>query len=232
MTLGDLLPMLEELKESGGTVGSSAASVISKLQPFVDLSPFGEEDEQSWTRIFGDTQSRVHILQLAGFSKDACRLMTEFSLFDLYSFHRTRGSSRNPRVIVLDEIQNLDHRLESPLGKFLTEGRKFGISLVLATQTLSNLLPDQRDRLFQAGHKLFFRPAETEIKSYAAILAASSEHKQNVWVKRLSELKKGECWSLGPSLNPATGGLETRPFKIRIAALSTRAEVGNGPGHE
>ena len=222
MSLGDLLPRLEVLKEEGGTIGSSAGSVISKLQPFIDLSPFGTEDEGSWARVFSDHLSRIHILQMAGFGKDACRLMTEFALFDLYSFYRTRGSSQQPRVVVLDEIQNLDHRLESPLGKFLTEGRKFGMSLVLATQTLSNLAADQRDRLFQASHKLFFKPAETEVKSYATILAGATQVKQGDWVKRLSQLKKGECWSMGPSLNPSTEKLDLKAFKIKISPLSDR----------
>jgi len=47
----------------------------------------------------------------------------------------------------------------------LTEGRKFGLSLILATQTMENLKGEKQSRLFQAGHKLFFRPAEMNSKS-------------------------------------------------------------------
>ena len=162
---------MENTKNEGGPTGTSAATVISKIQPFVDMKPFGEEEPESWERIFQDTTSRCHIIQLAGFMKDPCRLITEFSLIDLYWYYRARGSKDNPKVIVLDEIQNLDHRLDSPLGQFLTEGRKFGISLILATQTLSNLDKDERDRLFQASHKLFFKPADTEIRLLPRYLA-------------------------------------------------------------
>lgn len=218
-----LLDKLEYLRSAGGPVANSAATVISKIQPFVDMNPFGEEDTESWEKLFTDTNSRCHIIQLAGFMKDTARLITEFSLIDLYWYYRAVGSKDNPKVIVLDEIQNLDHRLESPLGQFLTEGRKFGISLILATQTLSNLDKDQRDRLFQASHKLFFKPADTEIRSFAQILADATNIKSDEWVERLSSLKRGQCYSLGYALNEFTGKLEVgRWFKIRIKPLEQR----------
>jgi DNA phosphorothioation-dependent restriction protein DptH len=124
---------------------------------------------------------------------------------------------------VLDEIQNLDHSLNSPLGQLLTEGRKFGISLILATQTLSNLAKEERDRLFQASHKLFFKPADTEIRSFAQILADVTNGRLDDWVDRLSSLKRGECYSLGNAFNEATGKLEvSKWFKIRINQLEQR----------
>jgi DNA phosphorothioation-dependent restriction protein DptH len=223
LNLNKLIHLLEDIKDEGGPTGASAATVISKIQPFVDMKPFGKEEPESWEKIFQDTSSRCHIIQLAGFMKDPCRLITEFSLIDLYWYYRARGNKDNPKVIVLDEIQNLDHRLDSPLGQFLTEGRKFGISLVLATQTLSNLDKDERDRLFQASHKLFFKPADTEIRTFAQILGDVTGLKNEEWVSRLSSLKRGECYSLGPALNKAAGRFETnRYFKIRIKSLEER----------
>lgn len=222
MSLSRLPELIMEIAKESIAVSSSASSVISKIQPFVDMDPFGQEDPESWEKLFTDSASRCHILQLAGYLKEASKLITEFSLIDLYWYYRTRGKKDRPRVIVLDEIQNLDQRLESPLGKFLTEGRKFGISLILATQTLSNFQKEERDRLFQAAHKLFFRPADTEVKSYAQILESATNEKSEVWVPRLSSLKKGECYSLGPVLNPETRVLETRAFKIKIASLASR----------
>lgn len=226
MTINDLIPRLEELIEEKGAIGTAASSLISKIRPFVDQNPFGREDPESWEKIYSDTHYRCHILQLTGFLRDASRLITEFSLIDLYWFYRGTGTKDRPRVIVLDEIQNLDQREESPLAQLLREGRKFGFSLILATQTMSNLEKDARDRLFNAGHKLFFRPAETEIKSYAEIAAMSSNEKPDAWIKKLASLKKAECYSIGPSLNEATGELEIKVFKIRITSLQERS--GNG----
>ncbi len=221
--LFSLINRLDNIRNAGGPSAPSAASVISKIQPFVDMNPFSEEDPESWEVLFNDTQSRCHIIQLAGFMKDTGRLITEFSLIDLYWYYRARGNKDRPRVVVLDEIQNLDHRLDSPLGQFLTEGRKFGISLILATQTLSNLDKDEKDRLFQASHKLFFKPADTEIRSFAQILSDATGVKIEEWVERLSSLKRGECYSLGYTFNEFSGKLEVNKwFKIRIKALEDR----------
>lgn len=222
MSLQDLIPRLESIAEDKGTQGQSAGSVISKLRPFLDQHPFGKEDPASWERLFSDTAHRCHVIQLAGFAKDASRLVTEFSLIDLYWFYRGMGTQSNPRVVVLDEVQNLDHRDESSLAQLLREGRKFGFSLILATQIMSNLDKDERDRLFLAGHKLFFRPADTEMKSYAEIASISTGDKVDVWQKRLAGLKKCECYSLGPSLNEANNKLEVKAFKIQISSLEER----------
>lgn len=222
ISLEDLIPRLEELTEDKGTQGQAAGSVISKLRPFLDQNPFGTEDPESWERLFNDPIHRCHVIQLAGFMKDAGRLVTEFSLIDLYWFYRGVGTQSRPRVVVLDEVQNLDHREESPLAQLLREGRKFGFSLILATQIMSNLDRDERDRLFLAGHKLFFRPADTEMKSYAEIASISTGDKVDVWQKRLAGLKKGECYSLGPSLSESTGNLEVKAFKIQISSLGDR----------
>ncbi|MEW6378862.1 MAG: DUF87 domain-containing protein [bacterium] len=223
MTLTDLIPYLEEISKEKGSIGSSARSVISKILPFVDQNPFGVEDPESWERLFNDSQQRCHVIQLAGFLPDAARLITEFSLIDLFWFYRGRGTKDCPRVVVLDEVQNLDHREESPLAKLLREGRKFGFSLILATQIMSNLQKDERDRLFNAAHKLFFRPADTEVRTYADIIAISTNEKADIWMNHLTSLEKGECYSLGPSLNEATGKLEAKPFRIRITSLSERS---------
>lgn len=221
--LTSLMTRLEDLRAAGGPVGSAAGSVASKIQPFVDMNPFGQEDPESWEKPFNDQESRCHVIQLAGFARDTARLITEFSLIDLYRYYRASGSKDQPRVIVLDEVQNLDHSLDSPLGQLLTEGRKFGISLILATQTMSNLDKDQRDRLFQASHKLFFRPADTELRSFAQLLESATGERSEDWERRLSSLGKGECYSLGPAVNESSQTLDTKKyFRIRITSLRER----------
>ena len=222
MTMDDLVPCLEEIGEERGTTGTAAKSLISKIRPFIDQNPFGKEEVGSWERFFADSQHRCHVLQLAGFLRDFSRLIIEFSLIDLYWYYRGRGTEESPRVLVLDEIQNLDHREETALAQLLREGRKFGFSLILATQTMSNLEKDQRDRLFNAAHKLFFRPTDTELRTYADIAALTTGEKVDRWKIRLASLKKGECYSLGPSLNEATGRLEPKAFRIQVIPLGKR----------
>jgi len=221
--LNKLLDDLQEMAEGNGATASSAKTAITKIQPFVHMQPFANEESKTWDELYEDSQSRCHIIQLATFSKDIAQLITEFSLIDLYRYYRAVGSKDNPKVVILDEIQNLTHKQGSPIAQLLTEGRKFGVSLVLATQTLSNLSKEQQDRLFQASHKLIFKPADTEIKSYAGILANATGEKTEDWVKKLSRLQKGECYSLGNVYNKELNQLESNKcIKIRITPLEER----------
>ena len=221
MCLDKLPELLQAMIDDATGQQSYAASVLNKIQPFVDATPFGQEKPGSWDVWYSDNLSRSHILQLIGSTKDFARLVTEFSLIDLYWYYRGCGNKDRPKVVVLDEAQNLSHKLDRPVAGLLTEGRKFGFSLILATQTLSNLKSDEQDRMFQAAHKLFFQPAATEFQEYATILGNSTSEKPEVWVQRLSALKKGECYSLGPSRNQA-GALEAKCFKVKIATIESR----------
>ncbi len=226
MTLDDLGPTLELMADEKGTAGSSARSLLSKILPFTDQKPFGGEDAGSWEMMFTDPQHRCHIIQLAGFLRDSARLITEFSLIDAFWYYRTCGTQESSRVLVLDEVQNLDHQDGAPLAQMLREGRKFGFSLILATQIMSSLERDERDRLFNAAHKLFFRPADTELRTYADIAAVSTSERTDTWMSRLSSLKKGECYSLGQSLNQTTGKLELKAYRIGVTALQHREFYG------
>ena len=63
---------------------------------------------------------------------------------------------------------------------------------------------------------IFFRPADTELRAYAEIAAVTTGEKVDEWVKKLAALKKGECYSLGPSLNESSGKLEVKAFRVKI----------------
>jgi DNA phosphorothioation-dependent restriction protein DptH len=164
----------------------------------------------------------VHVLQLKGLANSIQQLVTEFTLWDLWDYAQNTGSKSRPIPLVLDEIQNLDHRSGSPIDKMLREGRKFGLGLILATQTTSQFNQEQRDRLFQAGHKLFFKPATTEIASFAQLIAQSTPGVSKAdWQQRLASLQKGQCWSLGPVLK-SNGTLKEEPVLVSVTSLEDR----------
>ncbi len=223
MDLDRLVQILEKYA-ADGMRKDVAASILTKIKSFVDGQPFGAEVPGSWINFYEDPKHRSHIIQLTSCGKEFSRLVTEFSLIDLFWFARASGDVHHPKVVVLDEIQNLDHSQEGPIASFLTEGRKFGLSMVLATQTLKNLKEDARSRLFQASHKLFFCPAETELQEYAKILEVKTGESAEIWKKRLSSLGKGECYSLGPYLNQQTNKLEEKVIRIGVTALGERLE--------
>ncbi len=224
--LDNLLDVLEGYIEEKTHNKSTVQSTMSKLKPFIMDKPFSSDvGGIGWESIFRDHDHLCHIFQLAGLDMHSRRLVTEFILWDLYAYVRGSGNKNDPKMVVLDEVQNLDHREECPLAKYLTEGRKFGLSLILATQTLSNLSSGQQSRLFQAGHKLFFRPAETEMGEYGKVLQNATGEPSRTWIERLSKLQKGECYSLGPTLGE-NDTLKQVAFKIRITPLEERSLDG------
>ncbi|VEN73294.1 AAA-like domain protein [Candidatus Desulfarcum epimagneticum] len=222
MNLEQMLAVIEEMTKDK-KFKSSAQTLYNKLRPFVLDKPFSHgEKEFDWTSIFQDQDPLCNIFQLAGKDGYSQKLITEFILWDLYGFLQSKGKKSEPKVIVLDEVQNLDHQEDSPLSKYLREGRKFGLSLILATQTMSNMKKDEQDRMFNAEHKLFFRPADTELKSFANIAALFTDQSPNDWIGRLSSLKKGECFSIGQGFNTTSNQLVQKVSKIKISALGER----------
>ena len=213
-----LSSLLERLHDDDSKYGESLAN---KLEPFIRAEPFREGVDSAWEQMLTSPKHSVHVLQLKGLAREIQKLVTEFALWDLYDYACNTGSKDRPIPIVLDEIQNLDHRSDSPIDKMLREGRKFGLSLILATQTTSQFNQEQRDRLFQAGHKLFFKPADTEIDRFAGLLSLSTNEPKAIWVEQLAKLQKGQCWSLGPVLTSG-GNLQTKAVLVSVTALEDR----------
>lgn len=214
-SLNGLLPRLRE-------EGTAAENLANKLEPLIQAQPFREGAESAWEAMLTSGAERVHVLQLAGLAREIQKLVTEFVLWDLWDYAQSTGNKSRPIPIVLDEIQNLDHSSDSPIDKMLREGRKFGVALMLATQTTSQFNREQQDRLFQAGHKLFFKPASTELDRFAQILTQSTIGvPKPEWAQRLSRLNKGQCWSLGPALR-ADGSVSEEAVLVSVTALDQR----------
>jgi len=208
--------LYEQLRDEGEDL------LANKLMPLARTEPFTSGDEDAWSSLFEGMGSHINILQLARIPTEVQRLIIEFVLWDLWDYLRRTGNKNRPRPVVLDEVQNLDHRSGSPLEKYLREGRKFGASMILATQTMSNFRADERDRLFQAAHMLFFAPAPTELRSFASILKNRAPGSSlEDWSRQLSALQKGECLSVGFERRP-DGGLRSQIRRVAITPLAAR----------
>lgn len=107
----------------------------------------------------------------------------------------TNYFKRNELFLFVDEFQNLPSGSRSSLAQMLSEGRKFGINLVLATQQLprSNATVVQQ-RLMQSGLILYFRPSTDQIRAAAKLI---DPEKAQAWMKVLQGLGKGEFVASG-----------------------------------
>lgn len=213
---------LEELLQALETDSSAPPTLAIKIAEFVKQRPFSLDAGSGWKQIFQGALP-AHILQLVNISKDMQRLITEFALWDFFAYATRNGNKDTPLPVVLDEVQNLDHRSDRAIDKLLREGRKFGVGMILATQTISQFDREQRSRLFQCTEKLFFKPVDTELKEFAQILAElSTSRSRDEWVMELSKLNKGECWAIGPHRIIEGKPMRREPVKLKIASLDAR----------
>lgn len=197
-----------------------AETVLSKIQSFLDYEPFAEEEDFDWGTI-RDSNGMVYIMQLDGFDRPTQLLLTELLLWDIWNYCVKHGNEEHPFVIVLDEAQNLSHDAESPSAKFLTEGRKFGISAWYATQFMKpQLSDDEIQRLQQAGQKLYFCPPDDGVMTVAKNIDIDSQGAKE-WAPRLKGLKKGECVTCG---NMVRNGRWSKydPRIIKVTSLQER----------
>ena len=201
------------------------------MKPFITSKPFlVDSREIGWNELFADEENRSRVFQFHKVDKHSSRAIIEFVLWDLYNYVSSYGGKHLPKVVVLDEVQNLDLGPDAPVAKYLTEGRKHGLALITATQTVKGVggVSDAKvSRLFQAEMKLFFKPTENEMKEHAQLLNnAISDIPVKEWTNRLAKLQKGECWVLGRHLDDLSGELRLKAQKIRISSLEERGFHG------
>ena len=199
-----------------------AETVLSKIQPFLDLEPFTDDEEFDWGTV-RDSGGLVYVIQLDGFDRPTQLLLTELLLWDIWNYCVKNGNEDHPFVIVMDEAQNLSHGEGSPSEKILTEGRKFGISGWYATQFMKpQLSDDEIQRLQQAGQKLYFCPPDDGVITVAKSIDIDAQGAKE-WAPRLKALKKGECVTCGNMVKNEKW-FKYIPHIIKVTSLQERLE--------
>lgn len=213
---------LENFLEDLEADSARGIGIANKIRSLVKINCF---DTQASNNLYEENirnESPVQVIQLTKIPLSLQRILTEFILWDIWAYVQKHGHKNKPITIVLDEMQNLDHSPDSPIDKMLREGRKFGISLILATQTISNFNKEQKDRLFQASTKLFFKPATTEIDSFAKLLnQVQPQFTAIEWREQLNKLQKGQCFYIG-YVDDGFGKLRETALLLDITSFEAR----------
>lgn len=215
---GDRMNMMllkEELEKSSN---KTAKTVLSKMAPFFHSVEFTNE-EFDWKDVLYPTDGKVTIFQLTSFVREIQVVITEFMLWDIWHYTSKYGSKERPFIVVLDEAQNLSHTLDSPSGKILTEGRKFGWSAWYATQSLKILSDDEVIRLMQSAFKMYFKPTDEEIVAMAKQLNPTDIHE---WKSPLTNLNKGQCIVMGDRVRPDGTFGNRRPIVTSVLSFDKR----------
>ena len=185
----DLEILKHELQNNGS---GPAASLLNNLRGLLDKNPFDIKSDFDWS-ILDERNNKVIIIQLTALQSDIQKIISEFILWDLWSYKTQNGSKDKPFVVVLDESHNLDFGSNSPCGKILQEGRKFGWSAIFATQAVKSLFrPDEIAKLDNVEEKVFFHPTDNSVKSIADTISYDTQSKRK-WETKLMGLNKGQC---------------------------------------
>ena len=180
----DIFPAILKTLDEFDTKASRSAS--AHLAPLLRHNVFRNQPIKR--------HSGIEIINLSKFPPLFQKVIADLLLFD--EFRTASQGGQPPRYIHIDEMQNLSIDKDCYLGKILTEGRKYSLNVILASQSIREFNASERTMLCQANHKLLFHPALLEVKYYAELLA-SPQHRAEI-SDLLRNLEVGQCIFQGP----------------------------------
>ncbi len=211
----DLKILKHELQNNSS---GPAASLLNNLRGLLDKNPFDIESDFDWS-ILDERNGNVIIIQLTALQNDIQKIISEFILWDLWSYKTQNGSKENPFVVVLDESHNLDFGSNSPCGKILQEGRKFGWSAIFATQAVKSLFkPEEIAKLDNVEEKIFFHPTDNSMKSIADTISYDAKSKKE-WENKLMGLNKGHCIVYAQIKNKYDNLESLKPYYVSVDSI-------------
>lgn len=187
----------------------TAHNLKSKLDYLADKCVF-EDGQSGWKEIFNNAKP-IQVLSLSGFSVGERKIVTEMLLEDLKNYMTECGIGNNDFFLVLDECQELSFNKDMPVSFFMSEGRKYGCGVWLATQSPGFFKYDELASILQAGLVINFRPNENERKNIIKKITSSDKE-----YNRLLDLSQ----ELGCGQFIATGA-----FIRKDGSLSQRASL-------
>lgn len=157
-------------------------------------------------------EKKINIIDLSGLDMNSSEIVAEVLLAYLWHVAYNIGFSDKygKVIVVLDEFQHCSIRKYSTLQTMLREGRRFGLNLLLTTQTLDNFNREEQAILNQTAVHLYFRPAESEKLRCAKVIDL---RRASEWKEQLGRLQRGECIAVGAL---EVNGIEiTRPLILK-----------------
>lgn len=179
---GDFEAIEAGLEEIGT---EKALGVRDKIWPLLKCNVFRESKKEIQKR-------KLNIISLEGLDPDLKVVISEILLKNLWK--EALITKENNITIVVDEFQHLLLDKKAMLVQLLTEGRKYGLDVILATQSLARFSKDTLVALNQAAVRLYFRPALNETKALALQIDSVNTERT---ILMLKQLKIGESVAVG-----------------------------------
>lgn len=174
---------------------SSAESICTKLQYLADTNVFGNYKTGGWRELF-QHQKPIQILSLSGFPPMERKIIAELLLEDLHNYLVECGPGQNDFVLILDECQNLRLTSNMPTAFFLSQGRKYGCGVWLATQSPDYFKRDELVQLYQPALVLNFQPNADERSKICRKLAKTEKERLKL-LSMFEQLERGQFVASG-----------------------------------
>lgn len=212
-TLSSVDRVLGDWSEDPEFPGQSTARTLrSHLSNFFIFNTFRPDGMTfSWSTLLNE--KRVVIINLKGLEGKTQKVVSEFLLWDLYSYLVARGPQPVHAFVVLDEAHNLSFDRDTPVDKIVREARKFGLGLIVASQQPS----DFGDTVFSnTGSKLLFQLADEKEKLTKRIRAKSADLPPGTLKDILGRLSRGHALFLSANRGRV---VQITPFEERIGKV-------------
>lgn len=132
------------------------------------------------------------VWDFGGLSEETRNIAVSLTIREIIDHQKTE-KKRTPVIVCIDEFHLLCVGQKNVVGKLLTEGRKYGLAVILATQFVRFKFPDAvRQQLEQAPYRFYFRLTYDEATAIARKLAGSVREREELTCI-LTHLERGEA---------------------------------------
>ena len=153
-----------------------ALGVRDKIWPLLKCKVFRKSEKEIQL-------NNVNVISFEGFEADLKKVIVEIFLKNLWK--KAREARANKITVVIDEFQNLMLGKKSSIEQMLREARKYGVDMILATQTVATFSKETLVALNQAAVRLYFRPAVSEAKILAQKIDGTNVERMILQLKHL-----------------------------------------------
>lgn len=166
---------------------SAAVGAYNHLRPILEGQIFRKSQKHI-------ERGKINVISLQGLNPKTQKRVCEIVLAAIWRRLRIDGMCGIKFTLVLDEFQNLDLHNDTAFFQMLTESRKYGVNMLLATQTLAIFSKKELAIIDQAAVKLYFKPSASDVKTIAALV--DPKHYDR-WSQKLLKLQIGQAITVG-----------------------------------
>ncbi len=187
---------------------------IRRLNIYGTLNVF-EKSEKSWDDIYKNGTGLYVIKFDERYTSQDQIKCTELLLMSLFEWLRTQGQEKcNKKIqIHLDEAQSLRYSEKSPLTLLMRQGRKFGCSVFLYTQSLFTFDTNVKEIWTQAALLVNFKQTQKGAGQLAKLLEDDEKEAKEL-ARQLKHLKKGQAIASG--CFQKGNGMQTNIINVKV----------------